>query len=69
MTVNLDRFAQGFQNVQDIAPVTKCEACGAEIYPGEDVYVIDGGILHAEVDCLVRFINPELITIEEALKP
>ena len=67
MSVNLDRFAQGLPDPQDIAPITFCEGCDGEIYPGEDVYVVDGCILHARVDCLVSYVSPGYMTIEEAL--
>ena len=39
MSVNLDRFAQGLPDPQNVAPLQYCHACGGEIYPGEDVYV------------------------------
>ena len=67
MAVNLDRFAQGLPDPQDIAPITFCEGCDREIYPGEDVYVVENAILHADWDCLVQYIDPEVKTIEEAL--
>ncbi len=67
MAVNLDRFAQGLPDPQDIAPITFCEGCDGEIYPGEDVYVVDGYILHSDPECLVKYIDPEEKSIEEAL--
>ena len=67
MSVNLDRFAQGLPDPQNVAPLQYCHACGGEIYPGEDVYVIDGYIIHARVDCLVSYVSPRYMTIEEAL--
>jgi len=67
MSVNLDRFSQGLPDQQDVAPLEYCQGCGGEIYPGEDVYVIDGDITHADWECLVRYIDPEVMTIEEAL--
>ena len=67
MSVNLDRFAQGLPDPLDIAPISFCEGCDMEIYPGEDVYVVDGYILHARVDCLVSYVSPGYMTIEEAL--
>ena len=63
----LDRFSQGLPDPQDAEVMAYCEGCGGEIYPGEDVYVVDGVILHAEWDCLVQYIDPEVKTIEEAL--
>jgi hypothetical protein len=67
MSVNLDRFAQGLPDPQDIAPITFCEGCDGEIYPGEDVYVVDGCILHSDHECLIKYIDPEEKSIEEAL--
>ena len=67
MAVNLNRFSQGLPDPQDAEVMAYCEGCGGEIYPGEDVYVVDGVILHAEWECLVQYIDPEVKTIEEAL--
>ena len=67
MAVNLDRFAQGLPDPQEAEVKAYCEGCGGEIYEGEDVYVVDGVILHAEWDCLYRYIDPELKTVEEVL--
>lgn len=67
MAVNLDRFAQGLPDPQEAEVMTCCEGCGGEIYQGEDVYVVDGVILHAEWDCLYQYIDPKLKTVEEAL--
>ena len=67
MAINLDRFAQGLPDTQDVAPLEQCQSCGGEIYPGENVYVVDGYILHAERECLARHINLEVMAVEEAL--
>ena len=68
MAVNLDRFAQGLPDPKGVPPLEQCQACGGEIYPGEDVYVLDDGyILHADRDCLVKYVAPETKTIEQAL--
>lgn len=67
MAVNLDRFAQGIPDPQEAEVKAYCEGCGGEIYEGEDVYVVDGVILHADWDCLYQYIDPEFMTIEEAL--
>ena len=66
MAVNLDRFAQGPPDPQDADVLAYCEGCGGEIYEGEDVYVVDGVILHAEWDCLYQYIDPDFMTVEEA---
>jgi len=65
--MNLDRFSQGLPDPQDADVLAYCEGCGGEIYQGEEVYVVEGDILHAEWECLVRYIDPEFKTIEEAL--
>lgn len=65
--MNLDRFSQGLPDLQDAEILTYCEGCGGEIYEGEDVYVVEGEILHAEWECLAQYIDPEVKTIEEAL--
>jgi len=65
--MNLDRFAQGLPDPQDAEVMAYCEGCGGEIYPGEDVYCVNGDIIHAEWECLVQYIDPEVKTIEEAL--
>lgn len=67
MSVNLDRFAQGLPNPAEAKVMAECQGCGGEIYPGEDVYVIDGYIIHATVDCLISFVKPGYMKIEEAL--
>ena len=65
--MNLDRFSQGLPDPQDAEVMAYCEGCGGEIYPGEDVYCVNGDILHMEWECLYRYIDPELKTVEEAL--
>ncbi len=67
MAVNLDRFSQGLPDPQETEVKAYCEGCGGEIYQGEDVYDVDGVILHAEWECLVKYINPDRTTIEAAL--
>jgi len=47
--------------------MAECAGCGGEIYEGEDVYVVENAILHADWDCLYQYINPEFMTVEEAL--
>ena len=67
MAVNLDRFAQGPPDPQEAKVKAYCEGCGGEIYKDEEVYVVEGEILHAEWECLVKNIDPEFMTVEEAL--
>lgn len=71
MTVNLDRFAQGLPNPADARVMAECAGCGGEIYPGEDVYVLDGYIFHRDPDCLLIYMLESgmlgEMTIEDAL--
>jgi hypothetical protein len=67
MSVNLDRFSQGLPDPQEAPVMAICEACGGEIYEGEEVYDINGDITHADWECLVQYIDPKVTTIEEAL--
>ncbi len=47
----------------------KCAGCGEVIEPGEDVYVLeDGTITHADWGCLKEAVDPQLITLEEAIQ-
>ncbi len=45
-----------------------CAGCGGEIYKGEEVYEIDGDIIHKDSECLVSYIDPNVLNIEEALE-
>ena len=66
--INLDLFlALGPPDRQNAPVMAECAGCSGEIYPGEEVYVVEGEILHAEWECLVQYIDPEVKTIEEAL--
>lgn len=64
----LDRFAQGLPDPQDAPVVARCQGCGEEIYPREDVYCVNGDILHADWECLYRYIGPEFMAVEDALQ-
>jgi len=39
--------------------VIKCAGCGEDICESDDVYVVNGEILHADWHCLVMFIDPD----------
>lgn len=65
--MNLDRFAQGPKDPQEEKPVTFCEFCGMEIYPGEEVYVLQDGRIYCTADCVIKEINAVLVPVEEAL--
>lgn len=51
-----------------LKPLEMCQACGAWIYPGEQVYVVQGYIIHATTECLFSFYNVKKTTIEDALE-
>lgn len=63
----LDRFSQGMHDLQDIAPLACCDGCGQEIYPGEEVWMVEDAIVHADNECLRQRYSPVAVTIEEAL--
>lgn len=66
--VNLDRFAQGLPDPQNADIVYYCDACGGEIYDGEEVYyTIDGSILHAEIRCLKEYLDVKTVIINDIL--
>lgn len=65
--MNLDRFAVGPADPAEAKVMTYCDGCGEEIYAGEDVYYVNGDIVHCNWECLVRCIDPEVMTVEEAL--
>lgn len=65
--MNLDRFSQGLPDPQEAKVMAYCEGCGGEIYEGEDVYCINEDILHFDDECLARYIDPQVMSIEEAL--
>jgi len=67
MSVSLDRFSHGPADPANAEVMAYCEACGGEIYAGEDVYVVGNCIIHDDWDCLVQFIDPEWVPIEKAL--
>ena len=66
--INLDLFlALGPPDRQNAPVMAECAGCSGEIYPGEEVYVIYGEILHSEWECLMEYIGVRIMTIEEAL--
>jgi hypothetical protein len=65
--MNLDRFAVGPQDPAEAKVMATCAACGSEIYEGECVYVTNGDILCANWGCLHDYIDPKVMTVEEAL--
>jgi hypothetical protein len=67
MFVSLDRFSQGLPDPQEAKAMAECVGCGGEIYKGEWVLVVGEDILHDRQDCLMQYVNPEPMTIEEAL--
>ncbi len=55
--ISLDRFAYGPRDPQDVEPVTFCPACGREVYPLDEVYSLDGYLIHAEGTCLADYFH------------
>ena len=49
-------------------PLEQCQKCGGPIYPKENVYVIDGYIFHFHLGCLLSYIDPKIMSVEEALR-
>ena len=50
-------------------PSIGCLPCTRAIEPGEDVYALeDGTITHADWSCLKEAVDPQLITLEEAIQ-
>lgn len=66
---NLDRFAQGLPDSQNMDELAHCAGCDGYIYPGADVYVIDGEVLHADSECVLLHMAHAITftTIEDAL--
>lgn len=65
--MNLDRFSQGLPDPQEADVKAYCTGCGGEIYENEDVYVVNGEILHKDLECLEQYIDPVIVTVEEVL--
>ena len=65
---NLDRFSQGLPDPQDVEPLETCQACGAEIYPGDEVWVVDGYAICEHGPCLEGLLKPQRMTIEQFLE-
>lgn len=65
--MNLDRFSCGLPDPQAAKVMARCEGCGGEIYEANEVYCVNGDIIHADIMCLYKYIDPEILTIEEVL--
>jgi hypothetical protein len=49
--------------------VLTCPACGEEILPFDDVYVVEGEILHAAWECVIAHVSPRYYgTLQDALE-
>lgn len=66
--MGLDRFEYGFSDPQSEEAIVICAGCGGGIHRNEDVYVFDGKIFHDDWACLVQYIDPKIMTVEEALR-
>ena len=68
LKISTDRFSQGLPDPQEASVACYCEGCGREIYEGEDVWVLNtGAIIHQEWTCLEDYMDPDAMTIEEAM--
>lgn len=69
--MNLDRFAYGPDPAEAKVKAT-CAACGGEIYEDEDVFLVDGDIVHWDNDCLDKYLrlnsSIRTMSVEEALR-
>lgn len=63
--ISLDRFAPPKPSESRIAGY--CDGCGGEIYVDDEVYRVQGAILHAEWKCLYKYVDPELTTAKEEM--
>lgn len=59
--LNLDRFAQGRPDPQQAPAIASCLECGGEIYEGEEVLSVDGGLVHD--DCFDEYAREVLCAI------
>mgnify|MGYP000931013944 CR=1 FL=1 len=63
---SLDRFSQGRPDPQEAPVVAYCDVCHAELYRLDEVYKVDGGVICADLDCLVDYIGATRMTAGEA---
>ena len=64
----LDRFAVGLKDAQEERPLVCCDACSDEIYSYEEVFLIDGRIIHADIECLLTHTGAERILAIAAVR-
>lgn len=69
MTRSLDRFAQGLDDPQEDEDEVAgyCEGCGAALYVGDPVYIVDGAVLHRDEDCLAKYVGAEENVLREEM--
>ncbi|GEA16788.1 hypothetical protein E308F_30340 [Moorella sp. E308F] len=63
--MSLDRFAYGPPDPQNEKPIGYCDACGGEIYRGEQVYVSQMGVCHSTISCLSVLLDVYLMDAED----
>lgn len=50
--MNLDRFAYGLPDPQSASVIGYCDACGGEIYEGNEYITLPGSrVIHDNFDC------------------
>lgn len=57
--MNLDRFSQGLSDPQDVKPIAYCDICRCEIYPGGELYKINGNYNCGSKDCILQAVDAE----------
>jgi len=56
-----------FDDPQEAKAVARCLGCMEDIYEGETVYVVNGDLIHADYYCLMKYVDPKIKTVTEAL--
>ena len=49
--MNLDRFTYGLPDPQCALIIGYCDACGGEVYEGNLFLILDGRMIHDNIDC------------------
>ncbi len=65
-TPSLDRFSCGLPDAQEAPVVAYCDICHAELYAGDPIYLVDGCMICASLDCLEGYTGAIKMTVEEA---
>ena len=63
--VSMDRFSQGRPDPCDSEPIGRCDWCGRLFYDGDEVYLVDGGIICEDRDCWKGYFEVVSITLHK----